>query len=335
MSTLLTRLRFGITALVVLVIILNGAYYAVYNNSEVPPKYKNVIIISSSTFYWSEIVIFVDHAFLLLTYIYASFDRFPTKVPRYGRAFMIFVLAVFLLYVNLNVLSRVFEYKEFSCGGAIFVDVCKIARVVQVFSTVLGFLILYEAALTLKETNPNPASTAEVQGAGGAVDPNYIHPTLQMQMPPMQQQNYPQQQFQGGGFYPQQQQPFVLGQQQSLQDATPKFEAQGQQQFQQQPFYQQPLHQQQQQQQQFYQQPLQQPGQQPLQQNPYGAQQQSAAQPMVPGSLVTTTPQPGGQAIAPYPTSGASVAVSPVLPVGGYSTPSPSVGHQSPVHPSQ
>ncbi|KAF8944231.1 hypothetical protein BGZ47_004505 [Haplosporangium gracile] len=306
----------------------------------------------SPTFVTLEGLIIADHALLFLIFVYAAVPRFPAKVPRYARAFMLFVMAAYTLYFHLNTLSNDFLIKNFLCGRVVDKNACGVSSATTIFSTIAGFLIMYENALTLKETDPNPSIGAAVaEGAGGAggaggrqPDPNVVPYPLAMQTPPSMQQTYPQQQqFQQQGiYYPQQQQLYVLAQQQLLQDATHKLaalgQAQQQQQFQPQPLYQ--LTPQQQQQQQFYQ-PLH-PSQQPLQQqqqNPYPQQQQQqqtvAVQPMVPGSLVTTTPQPGGQAIAPYTSSGgASIAVSPVLPVGGYSTPSPSVGHQSPVHPS-
>ncbi|KAG0281185.1 hypothetical protein BGZ96_001264 [Linnemannia gamsii] len=332
MSVLLGRLRIGIAALLLLIIILNSVFWALYINS-LSTK------VNTRTFSTLARLVIADHVLLFLTFVYAAVPRFPTKVPRYARAFVLFVLAVYMLYYHLYSLSNLFRSRLFLCKGSSMETTCGIHRVVQIFGSVAGFLIMFEIALTLKETDPNPyTGVAETQGpvAGGVGVGGQPDPYQQaMQTPqPMQQIHPQQQQFQQQGmYYPQQQQPFVMAQQQPLQNATHKFEAPGQpqQQFQPQSLYQ--LSPQLQQQQQFYQ-PLQ-PGQQPLQQhNPYLQQQQSVAtQPMVPGSLVTTTPQPGGQAIAPYTSSGgASVAVSPVLPVGGYSIPSPSVGNQSPVH---
>ncbi|KAG0305253.1 hypothetical protein BGZ97_001175 [Linnemannia gamsii] len=335
MSVLLARLRIGIAALLLLVIILNAAFWILSFNS-IPSN-----SIAQRTLLTPERLIIADHVLLFLIFVYAAVPRLPTKVPRYARAFVLFVLAVYMLYYHLDFLSSLFQSKVFICKSSTIQNACGIHRVVQLFGSVAGFLIMYENALTLKETDPNPPTkAAEIQATatGGGEGGQQVPYHLAMQTPlPMQQIHPQQQQFQQQGvYYPQQQQPFVLAQQQPLQNPTQKFEApeQQQQQFQPQPLYQ-LSPQQQQQQQQFYQ-PLQ-PGQQPLhQQNPYLQQQTVAAQPMVPGSLVTTTPQPGGQAIAPYTSSGgASVAVSPVLPVGGYSTPSPSVGHQSPVHPPQ
>lgn len=334
MSVLLARLRIGIAALLLLVIILNAVYWILYTNSLSAND-------TSRTLDTSERLIIADHVLLFFIFVYAAVPRFPTKVPRYARAFVLFVLAVYMLYYHLDFLSRLFQSKHFLCKGSFIETACGAHRVVQIFGSVAGFLIMYENALTLKDTDPNPstgvAGTQGIVAGGGGVGGQPDPYQLAMQTPPPMQQMHPQQQQfqQQGMYYPQQQQPFVLAQQQPLQNATHKFEIPGQQQqqFQPQPLYQ--LSPQQQQQQQFYQ-PLQ-PGQQPLQQqNPYFQQQTVAAQPVVPGSLVTTTPQPGGQAIAPYTSSGGiSVAVSPVLPVGGYSTPSPSVGHQSPVHPPQ
>ncbi|KAF9149348.1 hypothetical protein BG015_008860 [Linnemannia schmuckeri] len=343
MSVLLARLRIGIAALILLVIILYAIYWPLYFSS------LNANSLALRTLSTSQQLIIADHALLFLIFVYAAVPRFPAKVPRYVRAFVLFVMAVYALYYHLNNLSNVFMSKVFLCGNSVVKNACGVNRAIHIFGTVAGFLIMYENALTLKETDPNPSTGSAVAGGaggaggtgGGQPGPNIVPYHLAMQTPPSMQQTYPQQQFQQQGvYYPQQQQSYMLAQQQPPQNATHKLEAPGQaqqqQQFQPQPLYQ--LTPQQQQQQQFYQ-PLQ-PGQQPLQhqqQNPYPQQQQTVTvQPMVPGSLVTTTPQPGGQAIAPYTSSGdASVAVSPVLPAGGYSTPSPSVGHQSPVHPPQ
>ncbi|KAF9128668.1 hypothetical protein BGX30_014236 [Mortierella sp. GBA39] len=348
MSVLLARLRIGIAALLLFVIILDITYWVLYFNG-LSPNDK-----TSRTLLIPERLILADHLLLALIIGYAAVPRFPTKVPRYARAFVLFVLAVYMLYYHLNNLSSLFASRVFLCNYSYIKNACGVNRVIQIFGTVAGFLIMYENALTLKETDPNPSTKAAAAGGaggagetggtgGGQPNPNIVpyHPAMQTPNPTYPQQQQLQQQQQQLVYYPQPQQPYTLAQQQPLQNATHKFEAPGQaqqqQQFQPQPLYQ--LTPQQQQQQLFYQ-PLQ-PGQQPLlqqQQSPYSQQQQQtmAAQPLVPGSLVTTTPQPGGQAIAPYTSSGgASVAVSPVLPVGGYSTPSPSVGHQSPVHPPQ
>ncbi|KAF9546150.1 hypothetical protein EC957_010136 [Mortierella hygrophila] len=348
MSVLLARLRIGIAALLLFLIILDVIYWVLYFNG-LSPKDN-----APRTLLTPERLILADHILLVLIIGYAAVPRFPTKVPRYARAFVLFVLAVYMLYYHLNNLSSLFVSRVFLCSTSYIKNACGVSRVIQIFGTVAGFLIMYENALTLKETDPNPSTKAAAVGrageagetGGGQPNTNIVpyHPVIQTPNPtfPQQQQFQQQQQQQQPVYYPQQQQPYTLAQQQPLQNATHKFEAQGQaqqqQQFQPQPLYQ--LNPQQPQQQLFYQ-PLQ-PGQQPLpqqQQSPYSQQQQQqtvVAQPMVPGSLVTTTPQPGAQAIAPYTSSGgASVAVSPVLPVGGYSTPSPSVGHQSPVHPPQ
>ncbi|KAK3839554.1 MAG: hypothetical protein JOS17DRAFT_770633 [Linnemannia elongata] len=337
MSVLLARLRIGIAALLFLVIILDITYWVLYFKGLSPndTDLRTLLI--------PERLILADHVLLVLIIGYAAVPRFPTKVPRYVRAFVFFVLAVYMLYSHLDNISAKFELQYFLCSDSYVKNACGVSRTIQILGTVAGFLIMYENALTLKETDPAPSTKAAAAGGtgGGQPDPNIVPYHMGLQSPPPMQ-TYPQQQQliqqQQHVYYPQQQQPYVLAQQQPLQNAAHKFEAPGQAQQQQQ--FQSPLYQlaPQQQQQQLYYQSLQ-PGQQPLmQQNPYSQQHQQTltAQPMVPGSLVTTTPQPGGQAIAPYTSSGgASVAVSPVLPVGGYSTPSPSVGHQSPIHPPQ
>ncbi|KAG0270045.1 hypothetical protein BGZ95_001821 [Linnemannia exigua] len=323
MSVFLTRLRIGITGLVSFVFLFNIIYYAVYFSS-LKAEYMAPNSVSPK-----EGVAIAVHIILLGHYLYITvtkIPRIPRAVPRYARACVLFLVTGYMLYFYLNVLSVVFNNAVFLCPSTstLIPAACGIARVVQLFGTVAGFLIMYEIALTLKETDPNPKPKPVIpktggQGgttAGGAPNPNAVPYHMQMSSP------YPQQQqaLQQGAFFPQQQQPFALAQQQPLQNTNAKLEAPGQQQ----PLQQQQLYQQQQQQQ-FYQ-----PGQHPLQQQQF----QQQPQPLAPGSLVTTTPQPGGQAIAPYTsTGGASVAVSPILPVGGYSTPSPSVGHQSPVHP--
>ncbi|KAF9133592.1 hypothetical protein BGW39_009445 [Mortierella sp. 14UC] len=336
MSVFLTRLRIGITGLVAFVFLLSIVYYAVYFSSLKPED------MAPHTLNAKEGITIAVHIILLGHYLYLTvtkIPRIPKEVPRYARALVLFLLTGYMLYFYLSVLSAVFENNAFLCRYSFVKSACGVARVVQLFGTVAGFLVMYEVALTLKETDPNPkpkplipeAGAPGTAGATGAPAPNAVPYQMQMTPPP----SFPQQQtpFQQGAFFPQQQQqqPYALAQQQPLQNANAKFEAPGQQQqqqFQQQQLYQQQqqqLYQGQQQQQQLYQ--GQQPSQQQQQQNPY------SQQPLAPGSLVTTTPQPGGQAIAPYTSSGgASVAVSPVLPAGGYSTPSPSVGHQSPVH---
>ncbi|KAF9908093.1 hypothetical protein EC991_010221 [Linnemannia zychae] len=329
MSVFLTKLRIGIAGLVGFVFLFTIIYYIVFFTGRSPE------IMAPNTLNAKEAVALVALIILLGHYLYLTVTKIPRitrEIPRYARAFVLFLLTGYMLYFYLSVLSPVFERNAFTCKLSYNKGACGVSRVVQLFGTVAGFLIMYEVAHTLKETDPNPRPKPLIPKAGapgttgGAQAPNSVPYQMQMTTPP----TYLQQQtpFQQGAYFPQQQQqqqPYVLAQQQPLQNANPKFEATEQQQQQQQQFQQQQLYQQQQQ---LYQ------GQQPLQQQQ--PQNSIPQQPLAPGSLVTTTPQPGGQAIAPYTSSGgASVAVSPVLPVGGYSTPSPSVGHQSPVHPPQ
>ncbi|KAF9428886.1 hypothetical protein BGZ94_000665 [Podila epigama] len=145
----------------------------------------------------------------------------------------------------------------------------------------------------------------------------YMAPILMQEYPAQQYstQQYPHTYHQpnaGQPSYPANQ-PFQQLQLQFLQpvpgqfvSSTPKYEDQSfLYQQQQQQYLQQQHHQQQQQQQQF---------QQLYPRHTYIAP--------APGTTVTATPQPGGQPIVPYPSPGTSVAVSPVLPVGGFSTPS-------------
>ncbi|KAF9927012.1 hypothetical protein FBU30_003580 [Linnemannia zychae] len=329
MFTITTRqIRIAILVLVVLITIFGAASTVLFLNIDNSSLPKNVIVIRKlSTI---EILNFVAMAFLILIYAYASIPKLPAKAPRFVRAFFIFAFTVFILYIHVNVIANVIE-NHGSCSYAVSKASCHLGRTANALGMITGFLIMYEVARTLRETDPNPT----VGKLGGEAIPTSAPYQGQMTQPVMNQQ-FPPQTFQQGVFYPQQQ-PYPLVQQQPLQGVTPKFEVSAQQQQQFQPQVQQ-QYQLLQQQQPFYQSP--QPGQQPMQQVqqiPYSQQPQQniAPLPPVPGSLVTTTPQPGGQAIAPYSSPGVSVAVSPVLPVGGYSTPSPSVGHQSPVHPPQ
>ncbi|KAF9183381.1 hypothetical protein BGZ50_004268, partial [Haplosporangium sp. Z 11] len=178
---------------------------------------------------------------------------------------------------------------------------CYIARVRDIISIILGFMIVYEVTLTFK-----------YRGKDGAINA-LPQETIVISPPPAQplQQPYYQQQQQQGYYYPQlqQQQPAPL-QQLNQQGHYGMYEMQGQ---------------------------LVPPYQQPYYQSPMQPQQHSNAAghhlppPQIPGSTITATPQPGTQPIAPYTSPGTTIAVSPVLPAEGY--PMSSSGGSSPLPP--
>ncbi|KAF9433365.1 hypothetical protein BGZ76_009549 [Entomortierella beljakovae] len=172
------------------------------------------------------------------------------------------------------------------------------------FITAWVFGLLIEVGLTLKY-GPLPDNTFSIDAANMTYITPMVQPQQQFQQPIQQHYVTPNDYVTPGAYYQQQQpqqQPFPLMNQQPV-GYTPKYEVQdnmyqvlqGQQTQQQQPYQQQ---------------------QQP---HPYSSQNYSAPQPRVPGTMVTAAPQPGGSPIMPYPSPGHSVAVSPVLPPGGYS----------------
>ncbi|KAF9574270.1 hypothetical protein EC968_007039 [Mortierella alpina] len=192
---------------------------------------------------------------------------------------------------------------------------CGLFRAVEFFTIFFAFLIILEVGVTLKSGPLEPRNPP-----GGNV-------VIVSPLQPIQPQPYYQQPY---AYYPPQQ----PGQPLQQHVSSMKYEAQEpgmMQQYQQphQPFFQpQPMppppHQQ------PYYQPQQQQQQQQQQPHPYSSTSYNPPQPQVPGSMVTTTPQSSGQPMAPPTSPGFSVAVSPVMPSEGYST--PLVGH-SPVQP--
>ncbi|KAF9349039.1 hypothetical protein BGX26_012616 [Mortierella sp. AD094] len=205
------------------------------------------------------------------------------------------------------------------CGPAEYLKapygiiICCINRTVEALSILCGFLILIEIWITLKNADaPDKPEAAQVMYVSPD-QPVMPHTAYTQQAPYVQPTQYypPQPQYPYPGMI--QQQPTM-----AQYSGTPKYETQENMyqdyQRQSQAFYQ---PQQQQQQPQYYQ--SQQQQQQQQQQSPYASQ--GYGTPQVPGSMVTAAPQPGASPIIPYPSPGHSVAVSPVLPVGGYSSP--------------
>ncbi|KAG0250086.1 hypothetical protein BG011_008660 [Mortierella polycephala] len=166
---------------------------------------------------------------------------------------------------------------------------CYISHAKDIISIILGCLIFFEVALTIKHGEKNSATNT------------LPHETIVISPPPVQplQQPYYQQQ-QQGYYYPQ------LQQQQSM--PLQQLDQQSHYGMQDQlvPPYQQP----------YYQIPAQ-----PQQQQYDNTVGRHPPPPQVPGSMITTTPQPGAQPIIPYTSPGTTVAVSPVLPTEGYPMP--------------
>ncbi|KAF9371840.1 hypothetical protein CPB97_001680 [Podila verticillata] len=257
-------------------------------------------ISDSLEFNWETICIIAIPLITFIGYIFSI--RSHVIVHKFVRAVPLLAITGLWLYLNGDTLNFfITSDVDFSCGGgpSYFMGICIANRIAIVLGIVCACLVLIEVAVTLRQGPIVPVQPKDViivsplemqqqqqfqQQHYSYIAPQPGNPTNPYQQQPFQQ--YPQ--------YPPQQQPqfqsvngFVSG--------TPKYEDQSNMCGQQQQQYQQQYYQQQQQQQQQYQYP-------------------------VPGSTITATPQPGGQPIAPYPSPGTSVAVSPVLPVGGYST---------------
>ncbi|KAF9284907.1 hypothetical protein BGZ68_004305 [Mortierella alpina] len=252
---------------------------------------------------WPEIVQVVFLFVIFGSYAYSV--RGPAKIHRFLRAFLLFGMAATLLFFHLwRVHRRILTEEPYACPPEFYS--CGLERAVEFFTILFGFLIILEVGVTLKngplETRSPPR---EVQ---------IVSPLQPIQPQPYYQQPYV--------YYPPQQ----PGQPLQYDGSSMKYEEQGPMMMQ----YQQPH--------QPYFQPQHMP-QPPQQQQYYQPQQQQQSQhhtnynappPQVPGSMVTTTPQSGGQPM-PTPTSpGFSIAVSPVMPSEGYPTP---LGSRSPVQP--
>ncbi|KAG0361367.1 hypothetical protein BG005_008515 [Podila minutissima] len=184
---------------------------------------------------------------------------------------------------------------------------CTVGPVCTCLGIACSCLVVIEVAVTLRLGPIAPVEPKEVI----IVSPQELQQQL-FQQQPQQQQHYLHSAPHPGNIpYPYQQQSFQQYAAQPLQpgnifvSGTPKYEDQSHL-YQQQQYYQQQQHQL--------------PSPPPPQQQHQQQQQQYQLYAFpAPGSTVTATPQPGGQPIAPYPSPGTSVAVSPVLPVGGYS----------------
>ncbi|KFH73190.1 hypothetical protein MVEG_00411 [Podila verticillata NRRL 6337] len=290
------RLRITIIFLSFIILICLAAYFG-----------QIKAIDGNLEFVWQTICVI---AIPLITFsCYICSIRSHVIVHKFVRAAPLLAITGLWLYLNCDTLNFfITSNLDFSCDGgpSYYMGICIANRISIVLGIVCACLILIEVAVTLRQGPIVPVQPKDVI----IVSPLEMQQQQQFQQQQFQQQQlqqqhysyiapqpgnltnpYQQQPFQQYPQYPPQQQPqfqsangFVSG--------TPKYEDQSNLYGQQQQQYQQQYYQQQQQQ---YQYP-------------------------VPGSTVTATPQPGGQPIAPYPSPGTSVAVSPVLPVGGYST---------------
>ncbi|KAI8605429.1 hypothetical protein EDD21DRAFT_140610 [Dissophora ornata] len=246
---------------------------------------------------WQAICQMAITVVVFFTYVYAIQSK--QVVHKFLRAFLLFALSVFWLYLYFkNILLRVQTQTPYICRNGNYL--CALSRATEALSVACGFFILLDIAVTLQN---GPLHKQQVQPQD-VVIVSPIQP-MQQQFP----QPYP------GAYYPQQPQqlPYPVMQQPPQQ----KFETQEQlyqrhqMDLQKQPvgghqsFYQpRPV-----QQQQFYQ-----------GQHSYSAAGYVAITPKEPGTTVTSTPQPGVPPVVPYPSPINSVAVSPVMPVTEYSS---------------
>ncbi|KAF9993902.1 hypothetical protein BGZ79_001372, partial [Entomortierella chlamydospora] len=238
-------------------------------------------------FPWQTILLFIFIPFTFVFYLHAL--RFDKSFQKYLRASVLFVISIVWLYIEIRpIVNGARNGEPYSCSGYLraYTNICRIGRTTGVLSILCAVLILFEIWITFRNADkPVKPEAAQVI----YVNPDQpVMPDVALgtgYYPPQPQ--YPQ--------YPQYPYPGMIEQQPPMAQqygGTPKYETQENiYQRQSQTFYQP-----QQQQQQYY-------------------------QPQVPGSMVTAAPQPGASPIVPYPSPGHSVAVSPVLPVGGYSSP--------------
>ncbi|KAF9937273.1 hypothetical protein BGZ67_001508 [Mortierella alpina] len=303
----LRRLRISIAVLSFVTGCLLAAYYG-----EIIRSFSSRGLTLSVFRNWIPTVRIVFLIVIFGSYVYSV--RYPTQVHRFLRAFLLVGMAATLLFIHLrDVHWRILAGEPYICPPEF--PACGLFRAVEFFTILFGFLIILEVGVTLKNGPLEPRNTPK------AVE--IVSPLQPIQPQPYYQQPY--------AYYPPQQ----PGQPLHQHGSSMKYEAQGpvmMQQYQQpHPPYFQPQHmppppQQQQQ----YHQPHQQQQQLQQQPHPYSNVNYSAPPPQVPGSMVTTTPQSGGQPMATPTSPGFSIAVSPVMPSEGYST--PLVGH-SPVQP--
>ncbi|KAF9329175.1 hypothetical protein BG006_007699 [Podila minutissima] len=221
--------------------------------------------------------------------------RFHAITRKAVRAIPLLAIAGVWFYVSLS---------SFDCYSD-----CTVGPVCTCLSIACSCLVVIEVAVTLRLGPIAPVKPKEVI----IVSPQELQQQLFQQQPQQQQHYLHSAPHPGNISYPYQQQSFLQYSQyapQSLQpgnifvSGTLIYEDQSHL-YQQQQYYQQQQHQ------------LPSPPPPPQQHQQQQQQYQLYAYP-APGSTVTATPQPGGKPIAPYPSPGTSVAVSPVLPVGGY-----------------
>ncbi|CAO3574861.1 unnamed protein product [Mortierella alpina] len=309
----LRRLRIGIAALSFITGCLLAAYYGELIRTF--GSRSSSLIIFRTWIPYARVVCLVC---IFGSYVYSV--KRPTKVHRYLRAFLLLGMATTLLYINLvDIHVIILMGTPYACPTDD--HACGLFRAVEFITILFGFLIILEVGVTLKHGPLEPRSAPK--------DVEIVSP-----LQPIQPQPYYQQQ--PYAYYPPQQSGQPLPLQQHV--SSMKYEAQGpvvMQQYQQphQPYFQ-PQHMppppQQQQYYHLQHQQLQQQQPQQQQPHPYSNANYSTPPPQVPGSMVTTTPQSGVQPMATPTSPGFSIAVSPVMPSEGYST--PLVGH-SPVQP--
>ncbi|KAF9584786.1 hypothetical protein BGW38_005193 [Lunasporangiospora selenospora] len=263
------------------------------------------------------VVTFVSFIFYLITL------RRKLVFPRVCHACYVVIASAFFLYLSIDQFIVMDKFSiPVECTG--YSHYCPVNRA-QLFSCFfIALTMLLEAAFTLKfgaqqNVKADVILIAPVQTQPMTFAP---HPQSQyVQTIPVQQPGQPMQPYAAYPVFVQQQPGQMMAQPMPTQGPAPgQYESQQELYARHQQQWQLQQQQQQQARQSFYPTMQQQP-------NPY------SAQPLAVGPMVTTIPQPGGQPIAPYPSPGTSVAVSPVLPVAGFSpvssshSPLPSHGH--------
>ncbi|GJJ71990.1 hypothetical protein EMPS_04347 [Entomortierella parvispora] len=185
--------------------------------------------------YWGDYSEIIVSAIFFFTTLYAAFGK-PLGIHRFLRAFLLFALAVLILYVNLKSIHYEVQYASesgtpaFECGTSTY---CKLSWSSVFLSIITGFLVIFDVAFTLmvgslESAAAAPAIVEVVQPSAGYYPPQ---PYYVSQPDPMQQQQYYQQPMQQQQYYqqpmPQQQQYY----QQPFQQMTPdgsQFHAQAQ-----------------------------------------------------------------------------------------------------------
>ncbi|KAF9175871.1 hypothetical protein BGX21_004044 [Mortierella sp. AD011] len=200
------RVRYVIAGLVLVIGILNLAQYSIR---------RNIV-------YWKIRANIAMTVIIFFTYVYAI--RYKSRLHKYIRAFLVFALAIFWLYLNFDL---TIEYTSggrypYACGSGD--RPCMLNHSIGILSMITGFIIILEVAITAKN-GPLPDTCPVILDAKQEQVPSQVmyasqvpqplQPPLLTAMSQQQQQYmqsyptayYPQQQYQLYQGMPQQQQP--------------------------------------------------------------------------------------------------------------------------------